>query len=165
MALTTPDAIRSPNDGDQYALVQDLGVLADSTQVALVRRANMYLGTSTQRTSFTTAADGVHWQDTNGTRRSYIRTGGAWRGVDPLHGTITTDIPAGGGNTTTLVNFPAGYFSIAPQIQLTAYNATGYTANINLNAQSITASSFVIRLDRGAAVTGFTVGWTAFPNY
>ena len=35
MALTTPDNIRTPNSGDQYALVQDLGVLADSVQAAL----------------------------------------------------------------------------------------------------------------------------------
>ena len=38
MALTSPDLIRTPDDGDQYALVQDLGAMADSIQTALSKR-------------------------------------------------------------------------------------------------------------------------------
>lgn len=78
MAVTTPDNLYSPDDDDGYALVQDMGVGQDSVQAALVKRANMYVGTTEQRTAFTTAPEGVHWQDTNGSKFEYVRQAGAW---------------------------------------------------------------------------------------
>ena len=78
MAVTSPDNIRTPDSGDQYALVQDLGVLADTVQAAITKRGNMYVGTAAQRTAFTTAPAGTHWQDTDGTALEYVRAGGAW---------------------------------------------------------------------------------------
>ena len=78
MAVTSPDNIRTPDSGDQYALVQDLGVLADSTQAAITKRGNLYVGTAAQRTAFTTAVNGVNWQDTDGTAARYVRVAGAW---------------------------------------------------------------------------------------
>ena len=78
MAVTSPDNIRTPDSGDQYALVQDLGVLADTTQAAITKRGNMYVGTASQRIAFTTASNGVHWQDTDGTGAEYVRQAGSW---------------------------------------------------------------------------------------
>ena len=83
MATTSPDNVRSPNPTDPYNLVADLAILASDVQTALTRRANMYVGTSTQRTAFTTAPEGVHWQDTNGTRLEYVRQSGAWVNAVP----------------------------------------------------------------------------------
>lgn len=164
MALTSPDAIRSPNDADQYALVQDLGVLADSTQVAITRRANMYLGTSAQRIAFTTAPDGAHWQDTNGTRREYVRTAGAWLGVTPISGTIAFGASSG----TTLrqtVTFPAGYFAVPPAVHCTVItSAPGSYETFSVTAATIvTAASADILFARPSA-TPATVNWTAIPS-
>ena len=78
MAVTSPDNIRTPDSGDQYALVQDLGVLADTTQAAITKRGNLFVGTAAQRTAFTTAPAGTHWQDTDGSAFEYVRAGGAW---------------------------------------------------------------------------------------
>ena len=78
MAVTSPDNIRTPDSGDQYALVQDLGVLADTTQATFIKRANLYVGTAAQRTAFTTATNGMNWQDTDGTAARYVRVAGAW---------------------------------------------------------------------------------------
>lgn len=39
MALTSPDNLRTPDSGDEYALTVDLGVLADNVQTALDRKA------------------------------------------------------------------------------------------------------------------------------
>ena len=78
MAVTSPDNIRTPDSGDQYALVQDLGVLADSTQAAITKRANLYVGTAAQRTAFTTATNGMNWQDTDSITMIWKRVGAAW---------------------------------------------------------------------------------------
>ena len=78
MAVTSPDNIRTPDSGDQYALVQDLGVLADTTQAAITKRGNLFVGTAAQRTAFTTATNGMNWQDTDGTAARYVRVAGVW---------------------------------------------------------------------------------------
>lgn len=79
MATTSPDNIRTPDQGDQYALTQDLGVLADTVQDALTRRANTFRGTVAQRTAFTsTATDGMLWQDTDGMKMIWRKDGAAW---------------------------------------------------------------------------------------
>lgn len=78
MPTTSPDNIKTPDLGQQYALVQDLAAMAATIQTALVRRANLYVGTSAQRTAFTSAPEGVHWQDTNGTKLEWVRQSGAW---------------------------------------------------------------------------------------
>lgn len=75
---TSPDNIPSPDLSDQYAVTQDFANLADGVQLALERRANLYKGTSTQRTAFTSAPEGVHWQDTNGAKAEYVRQSGQW---------------------------------------------------------------------------------------
>lgn len=82
MATTSPDGIRSPNPGDPYNLVADWAITAADVQATFNKRGNMYLGTSAQRTAFTTAPEGTHWQDTNGTKGEYVRKSGVWTGGD-----------------------------------------------------------------------------------
>lgn len=72
MATTSPDNLKTPDAGDQYALVQDLGALADTTQAALTRRANSFVGTSAQRLAYASPSPGAKWQDTNGSRLEYV---------------------------------------------------------------------------------------------
>lgn len=81
---TTPDNIPSPDLTDQYALTQDMAALADGTQLALNRRANMYIGTANQRAAFTSAPEGTHWQDTDGTKLEYVRRSNQWVATSPL---------------------------------------------------------------------------------
>lgn len=78
MATTTPDNIWTPDAGDQYALTQDLGANADSVQAALIRRGNAYKGSTAQRTAFSSAEDGVLWQDTDGIKMVWRRDGVNW---------------------------------------------------------------------------------------
>lgn len=78
MATTSPDNIRTPDPSDPYNLVADMATLAGDVQGALVKRGNMYVGTSAQRTAFTTAPEGVHWQDTNSDKVEWVRRGGSW---------------------------------------------------------------------------------------
>lgn len=79
MANTSPDNILTPDAGDQYALVQDLGLLADSVQDALTRRANSFQGTSASRVAFTaTATTGMLWQDTDGIGMIWKKVGVSW---------------------------------------------------------------------------------------
>lgn len=82
MALTTPDGIRTPNLPDDFNLVTDLGVLANSVQAALIKRANSYKGTSAARQAFKTstpsAQQGDSWQDTDSSKQMYVFLDGDW---------------------------------------------------------------------------------------
>lgn len=81
----TSDGIVSPDDTDKYKLVPQLAALAETTQLALNKRANYYTGTTAQRTAFTSAAgEGVAWKDTNGTKSLYVKEGTAWSLVWPV---------------------------------------------------------------------------------
>lgn len=105
MATTTPDTLKTPDAGDQYALVQDLGSLADTVQSALIRRANSYAGPAANRTAFATAPEGTSWQDTDGKKGLYVRQGGAWVAQAPsaarLYATSDLTIPTGTERTST----------------------------------------------------------------
>lgn len=78
MATTAPDNLFNPNPSDNYNLIADWATSMQSVQAALVKRGNMYVGTSAQRTAFSTAPEGVHWQDTNGSKLEYVRKSGTW---------------------------------------------------------------------------------------
>lgn len=78
MSFTTPDNIFSPDGGNLYSLVDDLKKSADSVQDALIGRANLYLGTSLERGSWSNPPEGVHWQDTDGTKLEYVYISGEW---------------------------------------------------------------------------------------
>lgn len=91
MATTSPDNIKTPDAGDQYALVQDLGAMADTVQNALTRRANSFVGTSAQRTSFSgSALEGTSWRDTDGSKLGFVFQSGSWVPVSGVSG--ATDI-------------------------------------------------------------------------
>jgi len=81
MTTTSPDGLTTPNNTDAYNLVADLATLASNTQTALVARANTYKGTATNRAAFTTAATGVLWQDTDGSKGLYRKDSGGWAAV------------------------------------------------------------------------------------
>lgn len=161
MATTSPDNIKSPNAGDQYALVQDLGALADTTQAALVKRANLYTGTSAQRTAFTTASEGTTWQDTNGTKNRFTRKSGSWVADHRFaRGYFTLSLAAGVTGTQD-IQFPAGTFSIPPTVQLTG--GTGTAAGTGLNmwvSGSITTTGASISAARTTAASQL-IYWTA----
>lgn len=80
--LTTPDNIRTPNLPDDFNLVTDLGVLANSVQAALLKRANSYKGPSAERQAFKTAtpgaAQGDSWQDTDSSKQMWVFLDGDW---------------------------------------------------------------------------------------
>lgn len=95
MATTNPDDLFSPDSDNQYALTQDMGAMQTSVQRAFVRRANLYVGTAVQRNGFTSAAEGVHWQDTDGSRQEYVRRSGVWTLVIPDTGWVPLRAVAG----------------------------------------------------------------------
>lgn len=148
MAVTIPDNYRTPDSGDQYALVQDLGVLADSIQAGTIKRANLYVGTAAQRTAFTTAVNGVNWQDTDGTASRYVRVAGVWvmQGDRFYSGTAAQRV--------AFTTAPAG-----SQWQDTDGTQTTY-ARIG-GAWVLTGGA-----DTGwVTVTSFGSGWSADPTY
>ena len=79
MAITTsPDNIPSPTSGDPYNYVVDMAAIADGTQDALTQKANMGVGTSTQRTAALGGfPDGALWFDTT-LSTTWRRIAGAW---------------------------------------------------------------------------------------
>lgn len=138
MALTTPDNIRTPNLPDDFNLVTDLGVLANSVQAALLKRANSYKGTSAARQAFKTAtpgaAQGDSWQDTDSSKQMYVFLDGDWvqhRRRDPkvylqTQGTSLPVVkPAQPGEVSpeSDVSFRSGYM----------HTITTYSASENLN--------------------------------
>lgn len=162
MATTSPDTLRSPNPSDPYNLVADWAISMSDVQAALVRRANMYVGTAAQRIAASSVPEGVHWQDTDSTRREYVRRGSAWRGVAPLSGVETLTPPAGGGQVTSNISFPAGYFEAAPRVVATAQTGAGVTVTLNISVASITATGAVLNLNRSNN-TATTITWVAVP--
>lgn len=137
MATTSPDNLFSPNPTDNYNLIADWATSMQSVQTALTRRANMYVGTSAQRNAFTTALEGVHWQDTDGQKREYVRQGSSWVDVLPPKprsgvlsgiptGTLTAIGTSGVFATTLSISIPyvtsAGeYIRVSPLVTGTGY--------------------------------------------
>lgn len=165
MATTSPDGIRSPNPSDPYNLVADWAITASDVQAALVKRGNMYVGTSAQRVAFTTAPEGTHWQDTNGTRWEYVRQSGAWVVATPrMASNNGVVISAPGGNTTTTlaVTFPVGLFSATPTVSIQNYSPLSTHATIATRPSSVTQSSFILNVyNTSASTTSVTLGWIA----
>lgn len=163
MATTSPDNLFSPNPSDNYNLIADWATSMQSVQAALAKRGNLYIGTAAQRTAFSTAPEGTHWQDTDGPKYEYVRSGGAWRGAEPLSGMITATPPTSGGNVTVPVTFPAGFFASAPNVIVSAGDGGGVTVNLNISAVTISASGFTVNLTRSNGTTT-RVFWTAIPS-
>lgn len=79
--LTTPDGLRTPDLTDNFNYVTDLGVLANTIQSALLKRANSFKGTAANRQAAKTAgtaAQGDSWQDTDGSKQMYVFLDGDW---------------------------------------------------------------------------------------
>lgn len=149
MATTSPDNLKTPDAGDQYALVQDLGALADTTQAALVKRANSYVGTSAQRTAFTTAPEGTSWQDTNGNRNVYVRQSGDWR-MPSFSGRVGPfPLVAGGGNASMTVSIAAAGFAADPIVVQSL--AVGTSRNLDLRLSSVSPTSLTFRIGNFSA--------------
>lgn len=134
MATTSPDNLFSPNPSDNYNLIANWATSMQSVQAALVKRGNMYVGTSTQRTAFTTAPEGVHWQDTNGGKLEYVMQGGSWTpSVIPVREIPITTFGAGwnglgGLHTPRLIVSADGRVSLVGMVGRTT--ATGAFTNI-----------------------------------
>ena len=93
MAITTsPDNIPSPTSGDPYNYVVDMAALADRTQEIFTQKANMGVGTSTQRAAaLSKFPDGALWYDTT-TSSEWRRVAGAWVNQDTGWELITANI-------------------------------------------------------------------------
>ena len=103
MAVTTPDNIVTPDDGDDYALVQDLGAMADSVQEAITNWKNYAIGTDAQRLSLTVSSnpplkEGLIWYSTD-TKKLWLRLVSSWIGLVPPEDTATITPTAGSGIT------------------------------------------------------------------
>ena len=83
MAETIPDGLATPDAGDDYALVQDLGAFAATVHQALIRRANTRSGTQSQRLASTGLPDGTFWKDTTGERILWLRDNAQWVRIWP----------------------------------------------------------------------------------
>lgn len=165
MATTSPDNIKSPDSGDQYALVQDMGALADTVQNALVRRANLYKGTSAQRTAFTTATEGTWWQDTNGNKDVWVRKAGAWviavpTPVKSASGTGSASVGSSATNIT--VNFPSGRFSAAPGVSVLSNSPSSVGSRVYFRVTSVSSSQMTIEATFLSGATGtWAYRWSA----
>lgn len=167
MATTSPDGIRSPNPTDPYNLVADWAITANDVQAVFNKRANMYIGTSTQRTAFTTAPNGVFWQDTNGSQNLFVRRSGAWV-VKTQSGLHVYNATVGGGpvsgwewtgvlSFTYPVAYPAG---LTPAVTATAVTGD-QLQTVTITAASNTGFSYrVMRLSGTPTATG-TLHWIA----
>ena len=160
MATTTPDNIKTPGAGDQYALVQDLGALADTVQNALVKRANSYTGTGAARGAWTTAPAGTKWQDTDGFKRSYTRIAGAWKFSPVIASGSVTLSGAAGETRSATISFPPGLFSTAPSLQLTPLSSSpqNLVGPVSYNGLSATGATVWLRYSTSTAIP---VSWVA----
>lgn len=162
MATTSPDNLFSPNPSDNYNLIADWATSMQSVQAALVKRGNMYVGTSAQRTAFTSAPEGVHWQDTNGTKYEYVRKSGVWAvSVPVVSGSRSgVSVPA---NTVTSVDvtLPTGFFSVAPTVILSPRNPVGWSPQPNFRVLSQSPTSFTVQVFSTASRTEVAFDWVA----
>ena len=163
MATTSPDNLFSPNPSDNYNLIADWATSMRSVQTALAKRGNLYIGTAAQRTAFSTAPEGTHWQDTDGPKYEWVRQAGSWRGAEPLSGMVSASFPSSGGNTTIPVTFPSGFFSTTPNVIVSAGDGAGATVTLNLSAVTVSSTGFTVNATRSNGTTT-RVFWTALPS-
>lgn len=131
--ISTEDGITTPSGGDEVKIVQDLSTMASTIQDALNKRANMYKGTSADRTSFTAdAQDGVLWKDTNGTRALWVKQGTGWEQIYP---DARNMISVG---SWTQETSPSGQFQMRRY-----YNNTGNNAHVNLLVHATESIGFI----------------------
>lgn len=84
MAIQTSDGITSPGSGDAFNYAAQLATLAQTTQLALEKRANSYIGTSAEREAVRLLlTEGSLWSDTNGDKALYMLQGSQWVRIWP----------------------------------------------------------------------------------
>lgn len=151
MATTSPDNLRSPNPTDPYNLVADWAISMNDVQTALNKRGNQYIGTSAQRTAFTTAPEGTHWQDTNGTRLAYVRKSNVWEPLVPNLG--VSEIRAGSYSAATsyvTVNFsPAFPSGTTPFVTAQIISGSGSAVGATPAITSVSNTGFSSRVSSG----------------
>lgn len=157
MAITSPDNIRTPDPADPYQIVADMATTANDVQAALIKRGNLFVGTSALRTAFTTAPEGVHWQDTNGVMHEWVRRSGVWRMVPRIYTTSVTVSPTPNTPTSVTVNFPAGTFSSPPGIQVTPNTSASSVSLVSYTGVTTTSVNvWVLRTNASATAVSVT---------
>lgn len=155
MATTSPDSLRSPNPTDPYNLVADWAISMNDVQAALNKRGNLYIGTSAQRTAFA-APEGTHWQDTNGTRLTYVRKSSVW---EPLVPNLGVNYIRSGSYTASSPNyvtvsfatpFPAGTI---PHVVAQVVSGSGAAIGVSPMVTSVTNAGFNSRTSSGGPFT------------
>lgn len=166
MATTNPDLLPSPDLPSQYAPIQAFNNLAAATQAALIRRANMYLGTSSERTSFTAQApEGAWWQDTNGDKGVYVKQGTAWservmQEIKIERGTGSASV--GTSATIIRVDFPVGVFSSAPAVNVQGNSPSSAGARVYFRVSGESSTGFNIEATFMTAPAGtWAYKWNA----
>lgn len=173
MATTSPDNLRTPDLGDQYALVQDLAALADLIQIALDRRANAFIGTSQERVAYTdTATNGQLWKDTNGSKALWFKDGATWATVIPpapaqariRAGFVNFNNVTPSESQTQKVTFPANTFTQPPIVVLGSNTgaSTGTIVHFWVSGNA-TAADFTIGMVKGSNVAQ-RINWIAVQN-
>ena len=164
MAITTsPDNIPSPTSGDPYNYVVDMAALADGTQDALTQKANMGVGTSTQRTAaLSKFPDGALWYDTT-TSSEWRRVAGAWvNKTRPMAqaGDITTDeyIDQPNWAVVKTVTFAVA-FSGTPAVSL--QNQRSYSGVLHYQVISVTSAGFQIGMRSDSSKSVQDLFWIA----
>lgn len=151
MATTSPDTLWSPDPTGNYNLVADWATSMQSVQAALVKRANLYVGTSAQRTAFTTAPEGVHWQDTDGTKGYWAKRGTTW--VSAVSDLGVSQIEKGGfsaGISFVTVTFPKPFpAGVTPRVTTQVNSGSSAAIGISSLVANVTNTGFISRVSTG----------------
>lgn len=120
MAVTSPDNIWTPDAGDDYALTVDLAAMADTVQDALNTVKTYRVGTNAERIALTGADlfEGLSFYATD-TNALWRYNGTAWEPRTYAEARGRAACPASG---VLNVTFPAGRFSVVPNVQATPVN-------------------------------------------
>ena len=164
MAITTsPDNIPSPTSGDPYNYVVDMAALADGTQDALTQKANMGVGTSTQRTAaLSKFPDGALWYDTT-TSSEWRRIAGAWVDQDagwvtytPVWTSLGTSPSLGNGTLTgrySISGKTVNYWITVVMGSTTAFGSDAYVFSLPVDMRAVSGA---LSLGSAAGYVGTT---------
>lgn len=85
MAIITPNGITTPSGTDLVKIVVDLSAMATSIDSALNKRANHFIGSSSERiSSLSSLPNGTFWSDTPGTGATWVKYSGLWQPIHPV---------------------------------------------------------------------------------
>lgn len=78
MPVTTNYGIPTQDDPNVWNIVTDNAITANAVDLALLKVDTLRVGTGAQRAAFTTATNGINWQDTDSIGMIWKRVGAAW---------------------------------------------------------------------------------------